>query len=813
MSYTNATFFLDPISGSDTARTALTTVTVANPSGSITRATKTAHGLVTGAVVDLTLFSAWLNEAWIISVVDANNFDLVGAVWQTTADNNGTATPRGGSSKADAWKTFNNGATAPRIAPGDTIRVIASTDPTSLGQTATWTKGSKTVTLTTAVTADISTCQAAWTASANVTTTTSSTRKEGTLSTSIAPNGTFTTGLAAYEAMTATDFSGYQQISFWIQSSVAVTAGQLQLKLCSDNAGATPVNTINIPAIPSALVGTLVPMVVDTGGALGASIQSVALYVATDFGAVTVLLDNVIACKASSSADSLTHQSLIGKIHNLNWAASTVYSVNDIRKPTTTNRNGYRYKVTSVSGTGTSGGSEPTWPQEVGVTVTDNAGANQVVWTCDSNEETWYPIQSIRGTTVSIDNYTGLSLSTSAGRGYHGTTESLTTYKREPLQLTAQSGSTTINGSFMDSGSIAGGQITFSGGWNRTDMTTQGAAGETWLAAQGSGAAYGFNTSGVSFVTANNLNAATVGFGFYLGDATAVGNRIVNCQVSGSVDALGITNSNTVTQVDLSGFVAANGFDCVSISSAANPLVITGRCVAIHSMLSNGMRVTPGGWYDLAHVEARNNSGGTLFAAASGTRPMLLRDIITSDNGTVFGALSADINVGTATIGETLAPTLNAYSNARLSFNNLNGAGAKIYTDSGTIAQATDQRNTASGYSWKFLPTSTTRAPDYPLKLSLPRLGCNANALVTVSIYVRRDNTNIKGRLMCKGGQIAGVGADAYTDCAPSINTWTQYTLTFTPTAAGIVEISFECYDGVGTSNSLWIDDFASSQA
>lgn len=62
------------------------------------------------------------------------------------------------------------------------------------------------------------------------------------------------------------------------------------------------------------------------------------------------------------------------------WAAATAYTVGQFRRPTTAN--GFRYEVTSISGTGTSGGSEPVWPTTIGATVTDNAGANQVVWTC-----------------------------------------------------------------------------------------------------------------------------------------------------------------------------------------------------------------------------------------------------------------------------------------------------------------------------------------------------------------------------------------------------------------------------------------------
>lgn len=50
-------------------------------------------------------------------------------------------------------------------------------------------------------------------------------------------------------------------------------------------------------------------------------------------------------------------------------------------KPTNANRNGRTFVCTSVAGTHTTGGSEPTWPSTDGGTVTDNPGANQIVWT------------------------------------------------------------------------------------------------------------------------------------------------------------------------------------------------------------------------------------------------------------------------------------------------------------------------------------------------------------------------------------------------------------------------------------------------
>lgn len=65
------------------------------------------------------------------------------------------------------------------------------------------------------------------------------------------------------------------------------------------------------------------------------------------------------------------------------WQANHAYNVGDIvrQAATPTQGNERCFRCSSKSGTGTSGASEPSWTLTKNGTTTDNAGANQVVWT------------------------------------------------------------------------------------------------------------------------------------------------------------------------------------------------------------------------------------------------------------------------------------------------------------------------------------------------------------------------------------------------------------------------------------------------
>jgi transcriptional regulator of nitric oxide reductase len=134
----------------------------------------------------------------------------------------------------------------------------------------------------------------------------------------------------------------------------------------------------------------------------------------------------------------------------------------------------------------------------------------------------------------------------------------------------------------------------------------------------------------------------------------------------------------------------------------------------------------------------------------------------------------------------------------------------KIFMAGALISSATDQRHTASGISWKIQPTLTTRSSAWPIVLSLAKVACSDNNLVTIKAWMRRDNAGLTMRLVCKGGQIAGVASDV-TASVTTTNAWEELTITFTPTETGVVEITAEAWGG--STFSGWVDDMTISQA
>lgn len=765
-----------------------------------------------------------------------------------------------GTTFANRWKTLTSGATAARIAPGDTIRMMSSPAPTSLGITAEWTHGpfppvltvvsstdatpislevtghgfatgdtvcvdghaintrangvweitvtdadnftldgstgtgggagtsgtvgnitNHVVRLASPVTANIA-CQGNrgqttnWTAAASVTCSVLATnRKEGAECQQIAIAAGHMTGKAAYLTLSATDFSGYEQVSFWVRTgSGNVSAGGLSLCLCSDTTGDTPVDTL---AFPEMIQGTHWQRVtINKGSALGSAIQSVALYVNTDTGARTVVLDDIIAVKAASSADSLSLCSLIGK---------------------------------------------------------NSAG------------EYWWPVQSINGTRVVLDGTNVCEPRGAAffGRGYYGASETVTTYKREPVYISGVTAD-----AIQDSGTD-GSPIVFDGGWNRTDMSTKDDI--TCLAARHAlsnslvisggdksfvtindvlllGGGGGLSTSGTGLITSNsnfNLNNVVFvgagGFGCVLPATSA-------CVDVASISGVYVVFGRSVSGLLSSGRGHAGGLTVVSCLSGG---VVAGSCHLSDVYVANcsgqniladtqvvglevrdfaGSGVTTSGVVALSAAEIHNSTG----PAFDNSGLLRVIDGATSGNASVCALTAGEASFRNLSVGEATVFTISTGVTGRAAFENFDGVSGdhRIYHEHGYIFAQTSVRHTASGIAWAMQPTSTGSNAAFPLRLPIAKVACVANEEVTASVWLRRDDTGLTMKLVCPAYQLDGIGvADVETSMTAAVDTWEEVTVQFTPTEAGVVELFVDAYGG--TTYTGYVDDFSVAQA
>lgn len=744
MAYTNAIFFLDIEGGSDAARTALTSVTASNPSGTITRMNKTAHGLVTGAIVTASLFSAWLNGSWKITVVDADNFDLDGAEWQTTADASGTITPFGGSSKADAWLTIGSGATAARTQPGDTIRMMKSADPTTPGS-ATWTDNSGAVTWAAQKNLVIDDGDTNWTAAANVTCVVNTTTVRKTTSAqAFTPATAFTTGKLGYRTLPSTlDLSGYEQVSFWIRHGApgTTTAGALELRLCSDTTGDTAVETIPVPA---GTAGAWRCVVWNKGAALNSAVASVALYATVDPATTVIYIDNIVACKAASSSDCVTLAHVIGK--------------------------------------------------------------NSV------DEPEWYSILELNNTGIVIGGAQLVQPGSSsyAPRPYRGVTETVATYLLLGTFIDMSQSNRTIK-----EGGTPGSPITYSGGWDTTDMTTQTGVtywrGDHYVASAIFGGAF-------SYISVEKFGAINC-HGYAVSALTGNGNvldleQVVGCLLGPGNFGVGYRNrlDFTYCQGATDSVVFGGGNQSPFSGNVVTGLRLHGSAIAAST---GALNLRPNAKVVIARID---NSGGfgvdtNGMSAAQSTD---LYDCVIENNA---GATDVKMN-GTdcqarlhrCTFGNPTAAA-SGYSERLYSTNEGGDANThRVYNQFYTIASATDQRHTASGISWKVTPINAGVTIDTPAWVSLAKVACNANALVTIKVWCRRDNTGLEIGMRLPGVQLPGIPTtDTDVLMTAAADTWEEITLTFTPTMAGVVEILGVAWGG--TTYAGWWDDMTIDQA
>ncbi len=632
------------------------------------------------------------------------------------------------------------------LAYGDEVRVMTSPDPVSMGINATFTLGSDVVTLASAVTATIDNCESAWTASANVTATAStSTYRQGAASANLVIASAFTTGLAAYKALgSAVDFSGYQQISLLVRTSAAMTAGRLELRLCSDTAGITAVNTIALPALA---INLWTPVTVNVGAALGNAIQSVALYVTVDGGSATVNIDNIIACKAASSPDALTHISLIGK----NSGASEPWMA-----------------VHYIDGTSV-GLAHGRW---------DTATPNSSVF-----------FAKYGGTTETVAAYrrecivlaAAETTPTGVGGSYGYLTPFRVTGGWDRTAMTTQGDFTALRPATTGLAIVLINNSINLVSFSVENFLVVGVAGASGVSNSQASYVFFLNCAAVACYT-NPFSANQCGNGAELTMPWAFGNHRI-LQISGSSDC-----HTKVTCPKLWGMgssITAAGallYDNVTSSSRYQAHLYVGAIYNLYAFVESAS-----GAYGLHKLFVYNANGAPYRIQSLGTLDLKTYNCSAYNTS---GELSLhDTNYGRVVGSHRISLTTSATSHA--------------------WHTATDQRHTASDKSWKLMnvagdSSATGGNQAMPFALPLPRIACSANELRTVSVWIRRDNSSRNMRLVMRGSVLPGVDADVISSASGAINTWEQLSVNFTPTEDGVAELEVQAFGGSGYA---WVDD------
>lgn len=662
-----------------------------------------------------------------------------------------------GTTFANRWQTILSGATAARTAPGDIIRIIANRR-SSIGSCS-WTNGSNTVTLPSALTQVITNCESNWTAASQVTASLSTTlEKEGSNAVALAIAAAFSSGRVAHFATGTLDLSGYQQVSFYFRTTTAQPSGRFTLRLCSDTGGVTAVNTFTIPQVQSTNVWHVFTL--DNAANLGSAIQSVALYAASDPGTVTITLDHIIACKDKDASDCLTLSHLIKK------SADTSFH--------------------------------------------------------------FYPIRSIDGTTVTLETST-LNMSGANGEGYHGTTESVTTIALKPHVILFGE----VTNYVPNEGGTIDNLITFVGGYNRTDMSSQSNSDDMSIFdVLGYTGADGFNLLNADYIRMERVGMVRGQNGFYDQSSFTYYLEVIDCycallvgtvfRVTGFIEtrivihccAIVISTSSGNSDT-ISGSMRL--YDTPLGGTTGSTLVL--RLQTLECYRRTGVTVAIAGpslGSLVGHIDnliVENNS--TVFQLGNNAHNLFINGGHSSNNTNLFALIysASQYHFRNFTVNEaSIIGTLTALSDVLIEFKDLDDTSNNHYAIryGGEWLSETTVRHTASGIAWKMNVTSSNLWEGYPLRFPLGPILCAANEEVTLSVWLRRTNTGISGKLILPGGQIAGVASDVEDAITAAADTWEQQTITFTPTEAGVIRPEIHAWGG--TTYSLYVDDLSVSQ-
>jgi len=390
--------------------------------------------------------------------------------------------------------------------------------------------------------------------------------------------------------------------------------------------------------------------------------------------------------------------------------------------------------------------------------------------------EGWICLQSITGQ-GSVNNGRILLIDQgpntygNAGRGYFGVTESTTIYKRETIKPTLPLNSTLysilVQGGYNISTNLIDG-ITFADGLSggyvglyRIGVTTKishFSFVRTWNAFQN------VSESGTLLFSTdcshNNNNGICDNT-----DKRSIIGTVINCNNN---SGYGAYYYNGVSQTSPWVMVNCNSNGSSGFYSIAVTVISDLKVNNANNNVSYGVYLQ-GSYCNFSNLlSASYNATGLSLSSINSNQ---LYNTVFTGNSTVDVSSTSTVYLKNCVLSDT--EFTGAAANSRVYSTNHDNAPNNhyIYTDYGTIvSDAVFVHSTPpTGISWKYSPTNVLRSSAYPLDMVIAIIACNANSPVTVRAYFARSSqTDIGGKLICKGGQLAGVG-DTLTDISSSL--------------------------------------------
>lgn len=681
--------------------------------------TSTNHGFSTGNWVQVASHTSntAANGLWKVTVLSATTFSLDSSVGNATGTAGGTAT------------NASNGV----------------------------------VELTTAVNKTIWNCETAPTAVLGTAAASTNFLRQGgyAMQTTAPASGNATNTKYNYTTLPATlDLSSYQQVSFWQSANGVFAANTWKLCLCSDTLGNTIVHEIPLEANPNTSITFGFTTQKDFGAALSSGIQSIALYSSTTAptNSQIVYIDNIIAAKAPSEADAITHATLISP-DNTNWYPIQSIDGTVIRLMTTPSNSPLNQKgYCETSGTFTLYRRETakTALQVTSASATSNLLNEAGIRSSSINlEGGWNPATDLRDGHTVLDGRNGAVNGLYIGvAGYWNISGiSLTRYLRgvygaNALQIT----SLKLDLGFISA--VSNAAIDFSGAsfcrGIRVAVDQIFGGGATPVIVAGVNGHFDIGRLSAPGTTQSNGTAVTVGgmqHIFRIGE------------IRGCANGFSIA---TARKVDITCPVVADIVTtAVSLSSASDILIrdtAFTNCGLVTNMSSQATN-------DLTMV---NCSMPALPGVATNSESRF----VSQDHNKTPG------------------------------YHMIVMDGMQIYTQQSTVTRS-------GGWAWRAQPLDTyTRTETHPATHVLGRVAVAAGSLVTATLKVRRTHAlaaNIGLDFVCPGGQVAGVPDDVVASASAAADTWETLTISFTPTETRVVELVARSY-GVDTYRVFYSD-------